>query len=240
VKKTAGKKLLRTAGAARSQSCSKDSHHDLYISIERRACADQLDRDPMDFSVHFEARIKCLGDDREDGPVVGKIYAVWMEVERALRMGQSLYDVFDSYQESWEFYEAFTSEHTKFTQALEYYTLGGSLKSDLLLLTGIQIEPPHRGRRLGLQATASLIERFRDHCALVTCQPFPMQFGPIGENPQWRRQFGPGLGGNQVTALARLKDYWRQLGFREIGKTGFMLLVSDEFETAEVFHERQE
>jgi hypothetical protein len=240
VKKTEGKKSVSSGKAPRSRSCSQDAHHDLYTSIERRVCADQLDRDPMDFSVHFEARIKCLAEDREDGPVVGEINAVWIEVERALRMEQSLYDVFDSDQDSWDFYEAFTQKHAGFIEAIEYYTLGGSLKSDVLLLTGIQIEPPHRGKRLGLQATASLIEQFRDHCALVICQPFPMQFGPIGENAQWQRRYGPGLGGDdQKTSTSKLKDYGRRLGFREMGKTRFMLLVADEFEATEVFDERQ-
>jgi len=237
VRKSEGKKRVR--GGKPPRSCSKDAHHELDISIRKFACAENLDDDPMNFSVPLTANIKCITEDSEDGPAVGEIRAVWVEVDRALRLGQSLYDIFDSSQQTWEFYEALMREHTKLTQALDYYTDGESLNRDVLLLTGIELEPPHRGQRLGLRATASLIEQFRDHCALVLCQPFPMQFGPIGEAPKWRRKYGPSLGGDKDAALASLKDYWRHLGFHEITNTGFMLLASEEFDAAAILNERE-
>jgi hypothetical protein len=236
VKNAEGRKSVRSGKVSRS--CPPHSHHELYISIAKSTCADILDDDPMDFSVPLKARIKCIPEDEDDGPFVGEIRAVWVAVDRALRMGQSLYDIFDSSQETWEFYEALMSDHTKLTEALDFYTGGETLNHDMLLLTGIEIGPSHRRQRLGLRATASVIEQFRDHCALVMCQPFPMQFGPIGEKATWQRLYGSGLGADKNAAIVKLKGYWRELGFKEITNTGFALLAAEEFDAAEIFAER--
>jgi len=220
------------------RKCGAHAHHELRISFEKLAWAEHLDRDPINFVSHIETGIACVAEDREEGPIVGEISAALVEVDRALRMNQSLYDVFDSYSHTWQFYEALTSEHDNLIDALEHYTEGLALKHDVLLLTTIQIEPPHRGKRLGLFATASLIEQFREHCGLVMCQPYPMQFGPMFEEEKWRRRYGGGLGlKDQPAAFTKVQNYWRELGFREIGKTGFMFMSPDDLDEAGIIDE---
>jgi hypothetical protein len=221
-----------------SRKCGEHAHHELRISFKKLAWAEHLDNDPMDFITHIETAITCVAEDREEGPIVGEISAALVEVDRALRMNQSLYDIFDSYSHTWQFYEALTGEHDNLTNALEHYTDGLALKHDLLLLDTIQIEPSHRGNRLGLFATASLIEQFREHCGLVMCQPYPMQFGPMFEEKKWRRRYGAGLDlKDEAAALTKVQDYWRELGFREIGKTGFMLMSPDDLDEAGIIDE---
>jgi len=67
--------------------------------------------------------------------------------------------------------------------------LGTYLSYDVLLLATIQIEPAHRGDKLGIYATAGLIDLFHDHCAIALMRPFPMQFGGKAENPKWTRTY---------------------------------------------------
>jgi hypothetical protein len=238
MKKIKGTATIERAG--KIMICKEGSHHPLYLSLEKLTWAELLDNDPVDYIVRIKSEIRCLAEDHEDGPVVGQIHAQLIEVDRALRMGQPLYDVFDSYGETWSFFEALTSRYTKFHTSLRHYLGEGAPSRNVLLLTLIEIEPPHRSKKLGLQATASLMEQLRNFCGLVMCNPFPVQFGPIGEDPQWQFRFGAGLQGDEATATAKLKNYWRQLGFKEIGKTGFLVLAMESFDPTGIFDDSEE
>ena len=220
--------------------CKDGSHHPLSLTLDKLAWADQLDNDPTDFIVRIKSEIQCLPEDHESGPVVGDIEAQLIEVDRAIRMGQPLYDVFDSYGDTWGFFEALTSKYTQFRTALRHYLGQGARSRNVLLLTLIELEPPHRSKKLGLRATASLIEQLRHFCGLVMCNPFPVQFGPIGENPQWRLRYASGLEGDEASATAKLKNYWKQLGFKEIGQTGFMILTTEDFDSTGIFEDDEE
>ena len=83
---------------------------------------------------------KHLPEDRESGPVIGDIEAQLIEVDRAIRMGQPLYDVFDSYADTWGFFEALTSKYTQFQSALRHYLVQGARSRNVLLLTLIELE----------------------------------------------------------------------------------------------------
>lgn len=96
----------------------------------------------------------------------------------------------------------------------------GVMNPNVLILDTIELLPAHRGRRVGLLAAWHFIELFETGCGFVACEPFPMQYGLVGEDVEWRARMGvDAFGGDKATARAKLVAYWSRLGFRAIPGT---------------------
>src|SRR5579871_4775828 len=76
------------------------------------------------------------------------------------------------------------------------------LGADLLILDSLTLAQRWRGHRLGLLAVRRLLDVFEGGCGLVVCKPSPWE--------------GAGAHGK-----VRLRRYFKHLGFRRIGKTGY-------------------
>jgi hypothetical protein len=204
--------------------------------MERSGSADgSVDREPDSYVIPVKAQINCVDKD-DDTSVVGEIFADLIELDRALRVGVSPYDIFDSDARLWEFYEELCHDYEEVTDAIESLCpLGACFSYDVLLLATIQIEPAHRGDRLGLYAAAGLIDLFQDHCSIALMQPFPMQFGAAKENPKWMRRYSKGLGTDERAGLLTLQSYWKQLGFRQFNDTPYFTLTLEQFDVRKVF-----
>ena len=58
------------------------------------------------------------------------------------------------------------------------------------------------------------------------------------ENQRWRHRYGAGLDlKDQAAASTKVQNYWRERGFREIGKTGSMLMSPDDLDEAGIINE---
>jgi GNAT superfamily N-acetyltransferase len=85
----------------------------------------------------------------------------------------------------------------------------------LLYIKRIEIEPKYRGKGIGLAAIRRAIDVLRVNCELVALKPFPLQFeGKV--TPTNRRE--------AQAATTKLKRYYRRMGFKDLGGTGFMML----------------
>jgi hypothetical protein len=214
----------------------EDVSYYLSVTMERSGPADgSFDLEPESYVTPVKVQINCIDKD-DDTSVVGEIYADLIEIDRALRVGVSTYNIFDIDARLWEFYEGLCRVYEDLTEAIESVCpLGTCFNYDVLLLATIQIEPAHRGDKLGLYATAGLIDLFQDHCAIALMQPFPMQFGASAEIPKWMRRYGKGLGSDEQPSLLTLQNYWKQLGFRQFKETPYFTLSMEEFDLRKLF-----
>ena len=65
------------------------------------------------------------------------------------------------------------------------------MNPNVLILDTIELLPAHRGRReLASFAAWHFIELFDTGCGFVACEPFPMQYGLVGEDAEWRARMG--------------------------------------------------
>ena len=213
-----------------------DVSYFLSVTLERSGSADgSFGLEPESYIIPVKAQINCIYKDDKTS-VVGEIYADLIELDRALRVGVSPYNIFDSDSRLWEFYEGLCHDHDDITEVIESVCPDGAcFDYDVLLLSTIQIEPRHRRDRLGQYATAGLIDLFQDHCSIALMQPFPMQFGPTTENKRWMRRYGQGLGGDQQSALLTLQNYWKQIGFKQFHDTPYFTLTMESFDLVKLF-----
>jgi hypothetical protein len=235
VSKKGKKEISKTANLIRPPT-REDVAYYLSVTMEKSGPADgSFDLDPESYVTPIKAQINCIDKD-DNTSVVGEIFADLIEIDRALRVGVSPYNIFDIDGRLWEFYEGLCHDYEDITEAIESVCpLGTCFSYDVLLLATIQIEPAHRGDKLGLYATAGLIDLFQDHCAIALMQPFPMQFGASAEIPKWMRRYSKGLGTDEQASLLTLQNYWKQLGFRQFQETPYFTLSMEQFDLRKVF-----
>jgi hypothetical protein len=97
----------------------------------------------------------------------------------------------------------------------------------LLVLESMKIDDKFRGRSLGLLAARRVIE-FLGHSAFVIMKPFPLQFGGF-EDAAWVPPDGV-VDKHKECEIGRKKlyRYWKRLGCKEIGKTGYLAIGNTE------------
>ena len=212
--------------AADDSGCAPDSLHAVLITIRNFALAGPgISDNPGDYVSDLRVQLECRP---EDGPdrMVGMIRGHIVDMERAVRARRfPLFDLYDEHsQELSDVWFALHQSSGELKPAVRKL-LGGTPHNRNVLVLGIsEIEPAHRGRSLGLYAAGQVIEALKSTCTIAVGQPYPMQFGPCGEDPEWMQDFGAGLGGDLESGLRKLRGYWGRLGFRSIPGSTFCVL----------------
>lgn len=208
----------------REMVCGRQINHEMHLSVVGWGFAEPgASDDPGDYVSDLQVEIECCAEDGEEREV-GRICGYVVDVERADQAGIHIFDLFDSHsQELSDFW--FALYETDDTLKASVLKLFGATpyNRNLIVLSNIELEPEHRGRKLGLYAVAQTIEHLKTSCAIAIGHPFPCQFGPWADDPDWMARFGPGLKGGRQSAFTRLGSYWEQLGFARIRGTEFFV-----------------
>ena len=185
--------------------------------------------DPADYVIEVagEIRLRSANDDSAS-EVVGWIDARVVQAGRACNDGEPLFDVCDTIDQELHDYASAVYDYD--SESIRESISDGCAGADILIVETIKILPAHRGRRLGLLAMRRTIDTFGEGCAAVVIEPFPLQFSrhpdpSSRKHLDWHARMGMQLFDmNEVNAVAKLRKYWAQSGFRRIGKTKYFAL----------------
>jgi hypothetical protein len=182
--------------------------------------------DPSDFIYETTGRVVARGDGGRT--LIGKFRLYYVDIGSAFNDKVSVHDVFDTYAQTFEIYEALfeadSIEPRERVQRLLEYEVDGL---NVLILDRLEILPAFRGSQLGLAVMRAIIQRFSAGVGLVAIKPFPLQFEhePTDQGErEWRAELGlADLPRVQRVATAKLCAYYKKLGFLRLRGTPFMV-----------------
>ncbi|AUX42154.1 uncharacterized protein SOCE26_035810 [Sorangium cellulosum] len=198
--------------------------YDVRFTVERTLAATG---EPSDYVIEIHGDIRI--DSNHNAPeAIGWIQARRVQAGRACNDGESLFEVCDSVDQSLHEYASAVYDYEE--ESILDSISDGCVGADILIVESIQIVAAHRGRRLGLLAMRRTVDTFGDGCAAVVIKPFPLQFSAhpnrssrARPEPETQMDMASFVGGEKA-AFAKLRKYWKQLGFRRIGKTEYFAL----------------
>jgi GNAT superfamily N-acetyltransferase len=187
--------------------------------------------DPSDFMYEANGRVIVFGDN-DKKIIIGKFRTCYINVGAIMEQGESIYDVFDTYAETVDYYGAIFNYGTleineKLCTAINCDAFFGNI----LILDRLEIIPRFRKQGLGLLVMRKLIERFSLGAILVGIKPFPLQFEVDrldNEGSGWRTKLKlDALPQDRRRATAKLQRYYQKLGFARLPGTPFMFRSTD-------------
>jgi len=182
--------------------------------------------DPSDFIYETTGRMVTRADDVRT--LIGKFRLYYVDIESAFNDGVPVHDVFDTYAETFEIYQALFDADSiepreRVLRLLEYEVH----ELNVLILDRLEILPAFRGSRLGLAVMKAIIRRFSAGVGLVAIKPFPLQFEhePTDERErEWRAALRlTDLPRVERLATTKLCAYYQRLGFVRLRGTPFMV-----------------
>jgi hypothetical protein len=179
------------------------------------------DGEPDDFISEHTGLILCT---RENGHVVtvGKVKAYRIHAGLAHEAGETIFNVCDAHSQ--ELHAVYAALFNPAEDDLKAAIRGrfDAMDSDVLVLDYVLLSPRWRGLKLGLLATRKLIDLLGGGCGLAVSYIAPLnpdadEFLKVPKG--WIARHETEV--EERAAKKRLRQYFRQLGFRRVGKTRF-------------------
>jgi hypothetical protein len=194
--------------------------------------------DPGAYVRPISGRVKLVTDedhdrlhkgDREQGTVVGRFDASYIDVAKGLVDGMAIFDLMDASSELREIYVTLCDRDTGELREDVKKLLGGVTFRNILVINMVEILPAYRGMGLGLSMMWHLSQRHSAGCGIVALKAFPAQFraGRLSdpERSDWDKQMGYDPNTYTVEfAHERVILHLGKLGFVPIGDAGVMAL----------------
>jgi hypothetical protein len=179
------------------------------------------DGEPDDFISEHTGIIRCTRDD-EKVATVGKVKAYRIHADLARQAGETILDVCDAHSQQLHDVYATLYDPTEDDLKEAIRERFDAVSSDVLVLDYVLLSPRWRGLKVGLLAARKLIDLLGGGCDLVVSHIAPLnpranEFRkvPKGWIPHHRSE------AEELEAKKKLRAYFRQLGFRRIGRTRF-------------------
>jgi hypothetical protein len=178
--------------------------------------------EPSDFISTHTGVIRCTRDRDDRVATVGKVRAYRIHADLAHQSRESVFEVCDAHsQEMHEVYSAlFDPAEDDLKEAIRERFAGADL--DVLVLDYVLLSPRWRGLKLGLLAARKLIDLLGGGCALAVGHIAPLNPDaddfrkvPRGWIPRHEDEAA------RSQARKKLRGYFRQMGFRRVGRTRF-------------------
>jgi hypothetical protein len=168
-------------------------------------------------------------DENENREFIGKFRVYYVDVERTINEGESVFHVLDAHSKDLvEYYEPiFGSEEPYFNNNLLELFYNEVLGSNILVLDRLEILPQYRGKKLGIAVLCNMIARFAPGAAIVAMKPCPLQFEvPSNEDEEkWRDRMSLAkMSTDQGVATKKLCNYYSKLGFLPLSGTPMMFI----------------
>ena len=164
---------------------------------------------------------------REDEKVIGKMLVFRIEAEKIWDDDSSLVNSCDAH----------STAVCQYYEVISDYKYEGELRRELdqmfpyqgnynaLIIDLLEIESEFRRRKLGLFAMRKAMRTWGRNCGLVVIRPLPLQYRRDTREEEEKSKSTPEFAGD----LQKLVRYYKQLGFKRIGKTEhYALSLEDE------------
>src|SRR5438477_148450 len=158
------------------------------VRFETEVCAG-VTGEPDEYVIDIRGSVEFAPEEAE--PVrVGSIDAHLVQLGRAINNGYPFDDIFDVTQELYELFDELFDRKTSRLREIVRDEFD-VISSDILFLSSIEIDAPHRGLGLGLAVASRCIDVWEPSEGLVVCKPFPLQFDSLRcDNAAWSERIG--------------------------------------------------
>lgn len=181
---------------------------------------------PEDYLYRYNGEIQATNES-ETRACLGKFRAYYVDVDRTVNEGFSVFDVLDTESQAHEYHHAiFGSNCPDFSDDVQHLIGFDILGSNLLILDRLELLPEHRGKDLGLKVMAHIINRFSQGAGLVAIKPFPLQLeNSNSTDDTWKLQLRlEQYADEQTPSTKKLIDHYSRLGFLTLQDSPFMVL----------------
>jgi hypothetical protein len=183
------------------------------------------DGEPDRFISEYRGVISCTRDRDGRACKVGRVKAYRIHADLAFEAGEPLFDVCDAHsQQLHDIYAALfdATQDDLHESVRERFDV---LDNDVLVLDYVLLSPRWRGLKLGLLAARKLIDMVGGGCGLVVSWIYPLN-PDAAEFLRVPNGWIPRHAGKDEEREARrkLRQHFRALGFRRVGKTRFDVL----------------
>ena len=199
-----------------------DIEYRINIGCDCPAETDEFDGFPilMDFRIGLTAHSWDDGRHRSVPVRAGRGEGFRINVGQAVSSGSFIVDRCDAHSgEAVDYLAAVMSLGRGYWKSSIFNQFGRELlDKDLLVITRIEIEPEHRGRRLGLHCLLRTMQVLGGGCGMALIKPRPLQgwLGGVQEVPKDRTARA-----EWYKAVRKLQRYWGTLGFEMINRSDF-------------------
>jgi hypothetical protein len=200
-----------------------------HLSLCPESCSLE-NSDPSHYAYSTHGSV-IAADAQGNETVAGKFHVYYLDVCAALDAGESVSDIFDCRSSTVDYFSAiFASDSLDISEELQKLLKYDAGWGNVLILNRLEILPVFRRRNLGLLVMRRLIERFGAGAAWVAIKPFPLQRECHShDDDEWRAKLQlSGLEKDARRATAKLRQYYKQLGFKAMKGTPFMFLSTEE------------
>lgn len=168
--------------------------------------------------------------DEADGKThIGEFRIFLIDVESAVTDGEHVFSIFDSRQETVDYYSLLGSSTLEFKDCVLNALPGGERWSpNMLILDRLTLLPAYRGKGIGLRVLRNLFKQFRMGCGIVVMRPYPLQFegGAVQKkikSNEFQRLRLDLYDKNFHRALKRLRTHYALLGFKKVAGMPYMV-----------------
>ena len=189
------------------------------IALQTRASL-HPDGEPSEFVSEYSGIITC--EDEESGEVtkVGRIRARRVHAALAHNAGEPLFDVCDCHSQELHVLHAMLYEPDNYFFREEIATTFEALSADLLVLDYVILNPKWRKLKLGLLAVRKLVDLLGGGVGLAVSEISPLRASahkPLRVPADWLPRYATKE--EWKAATVRLRQYFRRMGFRRLGRT---------------------
>lgn len=181
--------------------------------------------DPSEFISEYSGIINCLDDDTDEVKKVGRIRALRVHAGLACDARLSLFDVCDAHSSELNYlYHLLYDPDEDFFRP-ELMAEFEPAHADLLLIDHVILNPRWRKLKIGLLAVRKFVDLIGGGVGLVVSEIAPLRTGahkvlrvPADWLPDHTTE------GDRKGATVKLRRYFRQMGFRRLGRTPYYAL----------------
>lgn len=181
--------------------------------------------DADDFVTTIRGKIRYYYENQDRNVEAGRLSGYLIQGDHACDRGRNLWHLCDEHSQFIVDYATeLLSPKTGDIKLGVDRQLGGVIGSNILVLDKVEIFPGHRGKDLGLAVGCSFLDRFGADSGVAILKPLPLQSKEsnrdIREDAQWRATMQiDKFETNEKLALAKLRNYWKRLGFEQLKKS---------------------
>lgn len=158
---------------------------------------------------------------------IGEFQARTIDVVSAIEDDYDLFAVFDEESVTYGFFDELFGLDFELKPAVKRATRVNDfgLGTNLLILERLEILPAWRGQGHGHAAMIGMMRWFRTGMGLIALKAFPLQFeSGFKLGSDYRPEYGlEDFKINLTGARAKLMQHYANLGFKRIGKRGYMV-----------------
>ena len=205
-----------------------------YVRVTLRTDPEEIDVDDEEpsrfiFTTTGTIELRRLSPLHGDPPAedIGRFSVTVIDACGAVSESESIFEVFDSHQETMTYYEALY-DGDQWKPAVQRAVWGQfeHWAPNLLVVDYLLMDAHFRGYGYGLAALKTLLHRYRqgtNGLAMIEAVPAQYWYCP----PQEQRYRVDLLKGSQARATDKLRAHFERLGFKRVPRTPYLVLYTD-------------